>query len=104
MTIDEAIAHERDKAKEHKDKAEYQLNRGIEAPQINLHLQSETEQAEYHEQLAEWLEELKAYREIATIDEFSEAANLISEILEKENKRMIEIVEQLKGGDAIEQN
>lgn len=62
MTIDEAIANEREKAKEHKNKAEYQLNRGIEAPQINLHIQSEVEQAEHHEHLAEWLEELSKRR------------------------------------------
>ena len=59
MTLDEAIAHAREVAKEHKEKAEYQRNRGIKSSQIDLHIQTETEQAKEHEQLAEWLEDYK---------------------------------------------
>ena len=57
MTIDEAIAFERQQAK---DKRNEHYTFGI---------QKSKEAAEEHEQLAEWLEELKAYRAIGTVEE-----------------------------------
>ena len=57
LSIDEAIAFERQQAK---DKRNEHYTFGI---------QKSKEAAEEHEQLAEWLEELKAYREIGTVEE-----------------------------------
>ena len=56
LSIDEAIAFERQQAK---DKRNEHYTFGI---------QKSKEAAEEHEQLAEWLEELKAYREIGTVE------------------------------------
>lgn len=53
MTIDEAIAHAREVASRKFDDRVHCIRC-----------------AEEHEQLAEWLEELKAYRAIGTIEEF----------------------------------
>ena len=59
MTIDEAIAHAR-------EVAEYKRKCNKNSDCIDI----ECERcAEEHEQLAEWLEELKAYREIGTVKE-----------------------------------
>ena len=57
LSIDEAIAFERQQAK---DKRNEHYTFGI---------QKSKEAAEEHEQLAEWLEELKAYRKIGTVEE-----------------------------------
>ena len=57
LSIDEAIAFERQQAK---DKRNEHYTFGI---------QKSKEAAEEHEQLAEWLEELKAYRAIGTVEE-----------------------------------
>ena len=57
LSIDEAIAFERQQAK---DRRNEHYTFGIQKPK---------EAAEDHEQLAEWLEELKAYREIGTVEE-----------------------------------
>ena len=57
LSIDEAIAFERQQAK---DKRNEHYTFGI---------QKSKEAAEEHEQLVEWLEELKAYREIGTVEE-----------------------------------
>ena len=57
LSIDEAIAFERQQAK---DKRNEHYTFGI---------QKSKEAAEEHEQLAEWLEELKAHREIGTVEE-----------------------------------
>ena len=54
MTLDEAIKHARDKAKEQKYYASFERGKRI---------QSCKKCAEEHEQLAEWLEELKEYKE-----------------------------------------
>ena len=58
MTLDEAIKHARDKANEQKYYASFERGK---------HIQSCIECAEEHEQLARWLEELKAYREVKII-------------------------------------
>lgn len=61
MTIDEAIAHAREKAKEQRYYANFERN--------GMMYQSCIKCAEEHEQLAEWLEELKQYRAIGTPEE-----------------------------------
>lgn len=55
MTIDEAIAHAREKAKDQRYYANFEKN--------TLMYRSCVKCAEEHEQLAEWLEELKQLRE-----------------------------------------
>ena len=55
MTLDEAIKHARDKAKEQNYYASFERGK---------HIQSCKKCAEEHEQLARWLEELKKYREM----------------------------------------
>ena len=67
LSIDEAIAFERQQAK---DKRNEHYTFGI---------QKSKEAAEEHEQLAEWLEELKAYREIGTIEECKNAIDCCTE-------------------------
>lgn len=62
MTIDEAIAHAREKAKEQRYYANFEQN--------GMMYQSCIKCAEEHEQLAEWLEELKQYHAIGTPEEF----------------------------------
>ena len=61
LSNDEAIAFERQQAK---DKRNEHYTFGI---------QKSKEAAEEHEQLAEWLEELKAYREIGTVEGYKHA-------------------------------
>ena len=59
MTIDEAIAHAREVANTQKGKSGICLQNGLECEHFSDCLKC----AEEHEQLAEWLEELKALRE-----------------------------------------
>ena len=66
MTIDEAIAHARAVADTCEDEAsKYDICDSYER-QVAC---KEGKCAEEHEQLAKWLEELKAYREIGTVEE-----------------------------------
>ena len=55
MTLDEAIKHAREKANEQNYYASFERGK---------HIQSCKKCAEEHEQLAEWLEELKEYRDL----------------------------------------
>ena len=71
LSIDEAIAFERQQAK---DKRNEHYTFGI---------QKSKEAAEEHEQLAEWLEELKAYKAIGTVEE---CKNSILDIQKAYNK------------------
>ena len=57
LSIDEAIAFERQQAKDRRNE------------HYTFGIQKSKEAAEEHEQLAEWLEELKTYREIGTVEE-----------------------------------
>ena len=59
MTIDEAIAHARDVANEQKIRSNVCIQNDSECDKFSDCLKC----AEEHEQLAEWLEELKAYKE-----------------------------------------
>ena len=59
LNIDEAIAHAREVANRQKGKSSICLQNGLECEHFSDCLKC----AEEHEQLAEWLEELKMYRE-----------------------------------------
>ena len=59
LNIDEAIAHAREVANTQKEKSDICLQNGLECEHFSDCLKC----AEEHEQLAEWLEELKALRE-----------------------------------------
>ena len=61
LSIDEAIAFERQQAKDRRNE------------HYTFGIQKSKEAAEEHEQLAEWLEELKAYREIGTVEGYKSA-------------------------------
>ena len=89
MTIDEAIAYEREVANSNKTKAVYDnefLKRFCTSKEACI------EFAEEHEQLAEWLEELKAYREIGTVEE---CKGCVLEILEAYNKAIDDFEQKL---------
>ena len=82
LSIDEAIANEREVAEIHRNdivsKEDYH-----NMPWIDMENELNMRSAEEHEQLAEWLEELKAYREIGTVEE---CRNSILEIPKAYNK------------------
>ena len=58
MTLDESIEHAREKAEENRKGATYNF------PTLSDYYDMCLKCAEEHEQLAEWLEELKKYREM----------------------------------------
>ena len=62
MTIDEAIARERQMAETHKNDIVPKENYH-NMPWIDKNNEARKRSAEYHEQLVEWLEELKEYKE-----------------------------------------
>ncbi|MDY5967884.1 MAG: hypothetical protein SPJ08_02615 [Sphaerochaetaceae bacterium] len=62
MTIDEAIEQQKEKAKLHRESI-IPKDRYYNMPHVDSANKSHTFYAEEHEQLAEWLEELKAYKE-----------------------------------------
>ena len=88
MTIDEAIAHAREVAKN--KMAEYQNHYDKDA---HYYPRQCKKCAEEHEQLAEWLEELKVYREIGTVEE---CRNSISDIERAYNKGIDDFVNACK--------
>ena len=59
MSIDEAIAHAREVASEQKRRSGICIQNNLECDKFSACLKC----SEEHEQLAEWLEELKAYKE-----------------------------------------
>ena len=69
LSIDEAIAHARAVANTQRGKSGICLQNGLECEHFSDCLKC----AEEHEQLAEWLEELKAYREIGTVEGYKNA-------------------------------
>ena len=69
LSIDEAIAHAREVANTQRGKSGTCLQNGLECEHFSDCLKC----AEEHEQLAEWLEELKAYREIGTVEGYKNA-------------------------------
>ena len=62
MTIDEAIEQQKEKAKLHRESI-IPKDRYYNMPHVDSANKSHTFYAEEHERIAEWLEELKAYRE-----------------------------------------
>jgi len=103
MTIDEAIEHAREKAKEQRYYAKFEHN--------GMMYQSCIKCAEEHEQLAEWLEELKAMRNLNKtnfsngynrgIDDFLRKADEVVPYTCSGNKiikQLEKIADQLKGG------
>ena len=108
MTLDEAILHAREKAKGQRYYANFERN--------GMMYQSCIKCAQEHEQLAEWLEELKSYRASVfsgdmtqkmlkeeyckAVDDFAESVkNLIVDMSVIRFKDIDEIEEQLKVGD-----
>ena len=68
MTLDEAIVHAREVAERNRNQY-----KNCPSDRTDIRHQTCEECAEEHEQLAEWLEELKKYREIGTPEECREA-------------------------------
>ncbi len=103
MTIDEAIEREKEKAKEQRYYANFEHN--------GMMHQSCIKCAEEHEQLAEWLEELKYMRNLDKTN-FSDGYNRgIDDFLQKADevipytcsgtefmRRLTKIADELKGG------
>ena len=85
MTIDEAIAHAREVASEQKRRSGICVQNNSECDKFSACLKCSKE----HEQLAEWLEELKAYREIGTVEE---CKNSVLNILKAHNKALNNLV------------
>ena len=76
MTIDEAISRIREVA----DTCEYEASKYDLSDSYESHVAyQEGKCAEEHEQLAEWLEELKAYREIGTVEGYKSAIECYTE-------------------------
>ena len=84
MTIDEAIAHEKELAKEIYVEAML-----CHANPDDGELDDCIQRGKYHEQLAEWLEELKSYREIGTVEE---CRNSVLDIVRAYNKALDDFV------------
>ena len=83
MTIDEAIIHAREVASRKFDDRVHCIRC-----------------AEEHEQLAEWLEELKAYREIGTVEECKES---VLDIEKAYNKAIDDFVKFAKTMPTVEE-
>ena len=122
MTIDEAIAHAREVAAIQRNNDKLNKTLGVISPYYKTDC---IKCAEEHEQLAEWLEELKSYREIGTVeecrnsvldivraynkalDDFVKFANTMPTVEEEDGKNrpmwLEEMAEQLKAGGKDEQ-
>ena len=111
MTLDEAILHAREVAE--RNRKQY---KNCPSDRTDIRYQTCEECAEEHEQLAEWLEELKSYRASVfsgdmtqimlkeeyckAVDDFAESVkNLIADSSVIRFKDIDEIAEQLKAGD-----
>ena len=111
MTLDEAILHAREVAE--RNRKQY---KNCPSDRTDIRYQTCEECAEEHEQLAEWLEELKSYRTSVfsgdmtqimlkeeyckAVDDFAESVkNLIVDLSVIRFKDIDEIAEQLKRGD-----
>ena len=88
MSIDEAITHAREVAK--RNRADY---KNCPADRKDIEHQTCEECAKEHEQLAERLEELKAYREIGTVEE---CRNSVLDIQKAYNKAIDDFVNACK--------
>ena len=122
MTIDEAIERERRKAKEQRKdngNCEYKAEYGCKGC-ADYYSKPCIECAEEHEQLADWLEELKAYKENQhrslrhmyekgynkALDDFVKFANTMPTVEAEDGEVrpmwLEEMAEQLKAGGNIE--
>ena len=117
MTIDEAIAHAREVAEIQRNNDKLNKTLGKSSPYYNTDC---IKCAEEHEQLAEWLEELKAYKENQhrslrhmyekgynkALDDFVKFANTMPTVEEEDGEVrpmwLEEMAEQLKAGGNIE--
>lgn len=72
MDIKKAIEHARDVASEQRMRSGVCTQNGTECDKFSACLQC----AEEHEQLADWLEELKQYKQLGTLEEVREAVEL----------------------------
>ena len=101
MTIDEAIARERQVAEKHRNNI-VPKERYHNMPWIDKNNEVSMKSAEEHEQLAEWLEELKAYREIGTVEGYKSAIECYTEEYtrrksnEQYNKAIDDFVQKVK--------
>ena len=101
MTIDEAIARIREVAEKHRNNI-VPKERYHNMPWIDKSNEVNMRSAEEHEQLAEWLEELKAYREIGTVEGYKSAIECYTEEYtrrksnEQYNKALDDIVTIIK--------
>ena len=95
MTIDEAITQEREKAEIHRfNSCHVDAELYADDPEeIENAKERCIKCAEEHEQLAVWLEELKAYREIGTVEECKES---VLDIEKAYNKAIDDFAEKLK--------
>ena len=116
MTIDEAIAHAREVANEQKRRSGICVQNDSECDKFSSCLKC----SEEHEQLAEWLEELKAYKENQhrslrhmyekgynkALDDFIKFANTMPTVEAEDGEVrpmwLEEMAEQLKAGGNIE--
>lgn len=113
MTIDEAIAHAREVAEIHRNNDKLNKTLGKISPYYNTDC---IKCAEEHEQLAEWLEELKVYQQHKiicnkgynagynkAIDDFVKFANTMPTVELEDGTirpmRLEEMAGQLKAGD-----
>ena len=95
LSIDEAIAHAREVAEEQRkdnENCKYKSEYGCKGC-ADYYSKPCIECAEEHEQLAEWLEELKAYREIGIVEECKES---VLDIEKAYNKAIDDFAEKLK--------
>ena len=101
MTIDEAISRIREVAEKHRNNI-VPKERYHNMPWIDKSNEVNMRSAEEHEQLAEWLEELKAYREIGTVEGYKSAIECYTEEYtrrksnEQYNKALDDIVTIIK--------
>ena len=117
MTIDEEISHVKEVAAIQRNNEKLNSTLGSASPYIN---KTCIECAEEHEQLAEWLEELKAYKENQhrslrhmyekgynkALDDFVKFANTMPTVEAEDGEVrpmwLEEMAEQLKAGGNIE--
>ena len=93
MTIDEAIAHAREVASEQRRRSGTCTTNDNECDKFSNCMKC----AEEHEQLAEWLEELKDYREIGTVEGYKSAIKCYTEeyTIRKSNKQYNKAIDDL---------
>ena len=97
MTIDEAIAHARDVANKQKIRSDICIQNDSECDKFSDCLKC----AEEHEQLAEWLEELKCYKNDNDFSDYADRLHKIAfnsgynkaidDLLEDANEMTIEV-------------